>query len=240
MKMLKALVLAQFALAVAPALADITVTPTSGRQNLPHCGGTIEGKAARNGDMNLVFRDVIKCDRFDIVEASGGWTNGSEDSRLQSNNGVFHGSRTIPQRLIDSGRNYVKIKLHGFGRYDYIHVHFRADRDGDVLPTNPRATLPLPTQPRGGFPTTQACRATVTETTAAWADVSGYQYAGVLARGAQIVLASYDTVAFRHGTFGMRLAQVYVVSNPDFLNTLAGRVVSVPVNDTNLRERCGL
>jgi hypothetical protein len=77
--------------------------------SLDACGGTVETKVS-NGQLNVVFKNVQDCSNFEIVSANGDAYDGKE-YKLQGSEQNRSGSFTIPQKAIEWGLNYVRLRL---------------------------------------------------------------------------------------------------------------------------------
>jgi hypothetical protein len=96
--------------------------------NLFDCGGTVTAKVIEAQQLNLVFRDLESCSKFDILSADGYSVDYDTKSLQRSRRGGFSGSFTIPKRFIDAGRNAIKVVVKSnTGRHDdVILVRFTA------------------------------------------------------------------------------------------------------------------
>ncbi|MCC6277947.1 MAG: hypothetical protein IT289_08545 [Oligoflexia bacterium] len=98
---------------------------------LPECGGTVELDVSPNGhggnQLNLIFRNVRDCSRFDILSNDGQPIN-YPTKELNGHNGNRSGSFTLPKRAIDFGFNGVKVIMRSVsGKHsDVIHIQFVA------------------------------------------------------------------------------------------------------------------
>jgi hypothetical protein len=84
-----------------------TVRPDDYKR-LESCGGSLEVNT-KGGQLNLVFSDVRYCSNFDILKANGDVVD-YKIQKLDASDkqyGPWFGSRTIPSRFIDWGRNEV-------------------------------------------------------------------------------------------------------------------------------------
>jgi hypothetical protein len=80
-----------------------------------------------NGQVNIVFRDVRDCSKFDILSAQGGSINYGLKS-LGGRDRDRSGSFTLPRSVIDYGRNGVMVQIRSnSGKHDdVIYLDFYA------------------------------------------------------------------------------------------------------------------
>lgn len=109
-------------------------------KHLPSCGGRVEATDSSQGkgeQLNLVF-DKTDCDTFDILKANGDSAGYDKNKLPAVKGGYFGGSRTIPKRYIEEGRNTLVIVLRSSqsGKSDRITVRFRAETTSQPQPRN--------------------------------------------------------------------------------------------------------
>ena len=90
---------------------NISIDANNGQYYLGECGGTIEAKVSKSGDLNLVLRDVKKCSNFDII-GDDGYALSQDykakkipvkgDCDERATNCARSGSFTVPASLHDS------------------------------------------------------------------------------------------------------------------------------------------
>ncbi len=105
----------------------IVLSPT-GRTSahLRDCGGTVELNT-RGGQVNIVFRNVYNCSKFDILSSQGYPINYGLKS-LGGYDRARSGSFTLPRSVIDWGRNgvMVQVRSNTGAHADNIYLDFYA------------------------------------------------------------------------------------------------------------------
>lgn len=94
---------------------------------LSECGGSVEARVLEN-DITLVFKDVKRCSKFDILGANGEAVDYPQKRLNDSRDGSYNGSFSVPQKLIQSGGNAVKVIIRSNSGIndDVILIRFKA------------------------------------------------------------------------------------------------------------------
>lgn len=118
----------------APAFAGNITLSVGETGYLSDCGGRVTANA--NGDqLNFVFESVKYCKTFDILKANGEMAQYEANKLDEQRGGYFGGSRTIPKRFMEDGRNTITVLLRSKSgaHSDKITVRYRVESDqGDA------------------------------------------------------------------------------------------------------------
>lgn len=74
------------------------------------CGGSLDtDNGPRNNQMNLVFRNMRDCSKFDILKATGEGFVDYPTKDVPGKNGNFSGSFTVPQKFYNNNSNAITV-----------------------------------------------------------------------------------------------------------------------------------